>query len=167
VSTTGSSTAAVGAEGGAGGNGGGPGGNGGSALKTYAGVVVALLALVAYVIFVSVMWDKVGDTGNRWERRLLLFDGVELIVFAGVGWLFGREVNRRQADSAEQAQNAAQANAATAAAEHERGQALAAAVRTSAGEDGALADVTGASAARSQMNSLVALADELYPASAP
>ena len=66
------------------------------------------------------------------ERGVLLGGG-ESIVFVAVGWLFGREVNRKQAEQAEAATDEAKDASADAATEKARRQALAAAVRTTLG----------------------------------
>ncbi len=75
-------------------------------IRTFAAIVttVALLvffALVFYLLF------QVGVEDPAWTRYVYLLTGVETIAFAGVGWLFGREVHRAQVQSAEQrAENA-------------------------------------------------------------
>jgi hypothetical protein len=49
-----------------------------------------------------------------WQRRVYLFGGVEAIVFTAVGWIFGREVNRVQVDSAESRAKTSERRAETA-----------------------------------------------------
>lgn len=120
---------------------------------------VAVSALVIYVVLVVLMWAEVADGETTWARRLMLFNGLEAVAFAGVGWLFGREVNRGAAVSA------AEANTRAAAAEGERGrvtgkaESLAAAVRA-ASDNGGMESAPGGGA----VGALRALADELFPA---
>jgi hypothetical protein len=118
---------------------------------------VAVGALVIYVVLVVLMWAEVADGETTWARRLMLFNGLEAVALAGVGWLFGREVNRGAAVSA------AEANTRAAAAEAERGrvtgkaESLAAAVRAASDNGGMESAPGGAGGA------LRALADELFP----
>jgi len=118
---------------------------------------VAVVITVAYLVFVWVLWDKVGEGEVAWGRRILLFTGVEAIAFAGVGWLFGKEVNRHAADSADAAnQQAAEAKEALGDATG-KGKALAEAVRAASSPGGALESVAQTG------DPLTALADRLFP----
>lgn len=76
-------------------------------MKDSVAALVAAVAAVAYVVVVAVMWEHIDDTDAAWSRRMLLFSGVEAMVFAAVGWLFGKEVNRGAAEAAERANNQA------------------------------------------------------------
>jgi hypothetical protein len=93
-------------------------------------VVAAFLAVVAYLL----LW-KTGGNETGWMRRVYLLNGIEAIAFAAVGWLFGREVHRAAAETAEKRAGQAEKRADTAsekaaaeqvsAAEHRvRGEAL-------------------------------------------
>jgi hypothetical protein len=91
--------------------------------------IVALAALGAFLVF---LLNHADDGGGVWDRYLYLYSGLEAIAFAGVGWLFGREVHRAQAETAQQRadEQTKRADAATeeAVKERERGQAFAGAV---------------------------------------
>lgn len=134
---------------------------GDSGFRLYLAAGVLLAALVAYGIFLYIMWGEVKENESDWTREMLLFSGLEAIVFAGVGWVFGREVNRAKAESADEAQATAREATAVAAAEHEKGYGLAEVVRSSTQRAEVLEGLTGAS--RSQVDSLVDHANRLYP----
>lgn len=142
-------------------------GNDDSGTKFYFAAVVLGLALVAYAIMVIYLFRHTDATEPTWSRELLLLTGVEAITFAGVGWLFGKEVNRGAAEAAKDANEKASAKAEQAGVEEGKGKTLAAAVRTANADQtvrSELDGVAGASnATRSQLDSLIALADELYP----
>ena len=61
-------------------------------------VVVGLL--IGFGALVVVMLFAIGGSDIAWQRRVYLFGAVEAIVFTAVGWLFGREVHRAEAESA-------------------------------------------------------------------
>jgi len=67
---------------------------------------IALALLVGYAITLIVLF-KLADNSNVsepvWSRYIYLLGGLEAVVFTAVGWLFGREVNRKQAEQAEKA----------------------------------------------------------------
>jgi hypothetical protein len=128
-------------------------------VKDKVALVAAIIVTGIYVVFVALLWNVIDDQETVWGRRLLLFSGLEAIAFAGVGWLFGKEVNRGAADAAVEANGRATDEAAARGSVQGRGEALAAAVR-SASETGGLE-----SAPASAGGSLRALADELFPAS--
>jgi hypothetical protein len=102
----------------------------GEGLKATAGVAVTVAALVGFAVVVAVLWGKADDAGNEtaWARWTFLLAGVEAIAFAAAGWLFGREVNRSAAKSAQQqakdAQKTAQAETRRAATAEADGRAL-------------------------------------------
>jgi hypothetical protein len=83
------------------------------ALKNRAALVVAALAFAVFLIVVFLMWGKADDTGNEtaWARYTFLLAGVEAIAFAGVGWLFGREVSRATVETAKEQTREAQSTA--------------------------------------------------------
>jgi cytochrome bd-type quinol oxidase subunit 1 len=69
----------------------------------FAGLVtVAFGAFAAYLVLNA-------DTTNQteWQRWVYIFGSVEAIAFTAVGWVFGKEVNRQRAESAEGAAKAA------------------------------------------------------------
>jgi len=100
-------------------------------MEVFKAVVTGLL-IAAFVAFVAFLLHEVAVSQASWERYVYLLSGVEAVVFAGVGWLFGKEVHRERAEKAEAtAAKAAdgQVKAATeAAAERQKGLSLAQAV---------------------------------------
>lgn len=107
-------------------------------LKNKAALAVAIIALVAYVIALIFLFGKADDVDNdrAWERWVFLFTGLEAIVFAGIGWLFGREVNRGAAEQAEKATEKASQKTAEAERAKSKTDAIVAALEESAGGPG-------------------------------
>jgi hypothetical protein len=141
---------------------------------------VTILALVAFAISVAFMFLRIDLAEPAWTRMVYLHTGVESIAFAAVGWLFGKEVHRAQAKTAEahaadaenrakDANRTATAATAEAATHRERGATLAAAIKASSGSqpvpDDGTKGIAGASftAARSHFDLLTDLANRLYP----
>ena len=80
------------------------GSGGGASPAVLLGIAVALL--LAYGVTILVLFNLADDSGVDepiWSRYIYLLGGLEAIVFTAVGWLFGREVNRKQAEQAEKA----------------------------------------------------------------
>jgi hypothetical protein len=126
-------------------------------MKNAVATVVAVVVSVVYVIGLVLMWSKVGDADPVWARRLVLLAGLEAIVFAAIGWLFGKEVNRHAVDSAATANEKAREDAQARGEAEGKGQALADAVRATSDTEGfESAPATGGA-------SLRALADQLFP----
>lgn len=104
-------------------------------------LVVAVLALVGFGLIVVYLLGRTTEANEtEWTRALYLLNGVEAIAFAAAGYLFGREVNRRRAEQAEERAEQAEerveevgveaVEARTRAVEAEsKGKALAAAIR--------------------------------------
>lgn len=85
----------------------------GVSAKTLTWVAIGLIAM--YLVGVVVLYRRADmATGDTWARYIVLLTGVESIVFAAVGWLFGREVNRQRAEVAEKDKEKAQDAAAEA-----------------------------------------------------
>jgi hypothetical protein len=99
-------------------------GNGGPAWLGAGRFAIAVLALAAFAVFVLYLLRHSDVAQARWERYVYLLTGIEAIVFAAVGWLFGREVSRPVVAQAKEAGQAKE----TAAAERAKGRALACAV---------------------------------------
>ncbi|MFT7022422.1 MAG: hypothetical protein ACJA07_001506 [Rhodococcus sp. (in: high G+C Gram-positive bacteria)] len=84
------------------------------------GVAIALVVVfLALSVWLFTAANDEGTTEIVWSRYAYIVGGLEAIVFAAVGWLFGREVNRgtaevakKQADAATQAADAAKGKAA-------------------------------------------------------
>ncbi|KKL57828.1 hypothetical protein LCGC14_2231500, partial [marine sediment metagenome] len=64
--------------------------------------IIAIGVMIAYGFFIYFLIGKVGAEDPDWSRLIYLFSGVEAIVFAAAGFLFGREVNRKRAENAEE-----------------------------------------------------------------
>lgn len=146
--------------------------------------VVTIGALAGFVAFVVYLLVEISAGETNWARRTYLFSAVEAITFAGVGWLFGKEVHRERAETAEKKAGAEEAKAekaATVAAAkseeavkyQERGLSLKSAIRAAQqGHQqlaphlrqnlGAAGDSL-ASTAGTQLDQLAAQADQLFP----
>lgn len=64
--------------------------------------VIAIGIIIAYGFFIYFLIGKADAEELDWSRLIYLFSGVEAIVFAAAGFLFGREVNRKRAENAEE-----------------------------------------------------------------
>lgn len=64
--------------------------------------IIAIGVLLAYGFFIHFLIGKADAKELDWSRLIYLFSGVEAIVFAAAGFLFGREVNRKRAEHAEE-----------------------------------------------------------------
>jgi hypothetical protein len=92
---------------------------------------IALFLIALYVVGLSILLQLADDTGTNetiWSRYTYLLAGFEAVVFTAVGWLFGREVNRKQAEQAESATNQAMKKSEQAAAAKSAGEGLRTAV---------------------------------------
>jgi hypothetical protein len=137
-------------------------------LKEYFGVVVTAVAVIGYGVFVFAMFTQVSAVDPAWSRQVMLMTGVEAIAFAAIGWLFGKEVSRAQIDAGAAAQRTAQQKTDEAARADQRGRDLAEAVRVSVGDTAvinelAVAGSSGVAATKTQLDSLVHLADSMFP----
>ena len=64
--------------------------------------IVAVGLLVAFAALVIYMLATADGESAVWERQVYVFGAVEAIVFTAVGWIFGREVHRANAENARQ-----------------------------------------------------------------
>ncbi len=64
--------------------------------------VIAIGVLIAYGFFIHFLVGRADAKEPDWSRLIYLFSGVEAIVFAAAGFLFGKEVNRKRAENAEE-----------------------------------------------------------------
>jgi hypothetical protein len=65
-------------------------------------VVFAVVVLAGFAFFAVYLVDNANTTDQKeWERWVYVFGAVEALTFAGIGWIFGREVNRERAEKAE------------------------------------------------------------------
>ncbi|SRR6266487_153112 len=153
---------------------------GGSQLPWRWQFIVATLLLVAFAVLTVFMLSWANAKPPVWQNRIYVFSSVEAIVFTAVGWIFGREVHRAEAESAQQQAGEAKVDAKEnlelarqkadeAAGERAKGMSLAAAVATlpagpagrrgQARDAGAAAEDSGSSA---QLASVKDLARRLY-----
>lgn len=63
-------------------------------------------AFVALAVFLVLNADT--TNANEWDRWVYVFGTTEAVAFTAVGWLFGREVSRKRADTAEVRANTAE-----------------------------------------------------------
>lgn len=61
--------------------------------------VVLTGAFVAFAVFLVLNADTKNE--HEWDRWVYVFGTAEAVAFTAVGWLFGREVSRKRADTAE------------------------------------------------------------------
>jgi hypothetical protein len=155
-------------------------GNAGTLVRT----VVTVVLLLGFGVLVTILMVTSASLSEvAWNRRVYLLGGVEAIVFTSVGWLFGREVHRSEAqtaknDAAQAKQDAAQANQEAlekteeAAIERTKGQAVKAAARHAAAPGGRDADGGSQAvglepgqpaAAPVPLAGLVGMVEELWP----
>jgi hypothetical protein len=101
-------------------------------LLTY---IIAFLSLLGFAWFIFYLVRRTPSAGEQeWIRAIYLLNGVEAIVFAAAGFLFGREVHRVRAEKAEQRVEKAETEATKAkdraVAAETKGEALSAAIDT-------------------------------------
>jgi len=135
--------------------------------------IVAAGLVVSFVVLTVFMLSWADAPEGVWKNRVFVFSSVEAIVFTAVGWIFGREVHRTQAESArkdaDEAKEVAGKKADQAAEERAKGMRLAGAVETfaagTAGTSGRARDVgldEESGALPSQLATLQDLARRLY-----
>jgi len=90
--------------------------------------ILAVLGFAALIILIATLLSNAAMTDVQWERYTYLLAGVETITFTAIGWLFGKEVHREQAQQAELRANETQDAMNTVAAENTRGRMVAKAV---------------------------------------
>ena len=65
--------------------------------------VMASAVLIAFIVFcVFLVLNADTKNASEWERWVYVFGAAEAIAFAGLGWVFGREINRERAVNAEE-----------------------------------------------------------------
>lgn len=70
---------------------------------------IAVGLLVVYLLGMLVMYFARSAVEVTWSRLVFLYGGLEAMAFAAAGYLFGREVNRARAETAEARADEAQA----------------------------------------------------------
>ena len=141
------------------------------AIKSTVTLIAAIVLLLLGGLLIAYLLVNVGASEPIWQRYVYLLSGVEAVVFAAVGWLFGKEVHREQAAKAEKDRDAAEnekAKAIAAAADSEAtGRQLARAILATAAGDAELEGIdrqagVGANA-NSPMAALARQARNAYP----
>jgi hypothetical protein len=61
---------------------------------------VAATLIVAFAVLTVFMLSWANASDAVWKNRVFVFSSMEAIVFTAVGWIFGREVHRAEAESA-------------------------------------------------------------------
>jgi len=129
-------------------------------------VGIAVAVLIAYGVVTWFLFKNVGVATETWTRYTFLFGGLEAIAFAAVGYLFGKEVHRQQAENAEKRADNATAEASAAnqkAADSERkGRDLADFVQLKAGGQVA-SDAFRADSSDGGMKEVATYARRLFP----
>jgi hypothetical protein len=136
-------------------------------------VVIAILILIAYAAAVLFLFIQSKTALNEtWTRYTLLLGGIEAIAFSAVGYLFGKEVHRQQAENAEKraadAQKQATSASNEAAAVRSKGQSLANWIRAKTASQvkaAVIAAGTASAAASSDWEQAATFADSLFPGS--
>jgi hypothetical protein len=143
-------------------------------METFKAVVTAVL-IAAFAALVAFLVHEAGVSQTTWQRYVYLLSGFEAIVFAAVGWMFGKEVHRGQAESAEKTAKEAQdgkdreAQRATDAMnqlnqEHERGRSLAQTVVAHAGDTATRVAAAGGAEAEAHAGALQSLVKDAIAA---
>jgi hypothetical protein len=73
-----------------------------SKLREYVAVGVAVGALVLFAVLCFRLLNNLGLEEPGWTRAVYVLTGIEAVAFAAAGFLFGSEVHRRRAESAEE-----------------------------------------------------------------
>jgi hypothetical protein len=74
--------------------------------------VIAVFLLIGYVFFINYMMGLTGLKDDLvWTRNVYLLTGYEAIAFAAAGYIFGKEVHRKEAEKAEERADNAQEQA--------------------------------------------------------
>ncbi|WP_400072415.1 hypothetical protein [Zobellia russellii] len=131
--------------------------------------LVALGILIAYGFFIYFLIGKVDSGDPSWSRLIYLFSGVEAIVFAAVGFLFGKEVNRQRAEKAEiekkQVEEQKEKIKDEKVAEHNKGLVLGAMIMQAEGSQNKSMENRGLEMeiSSSELQSIAEKAKQLYP----
>lgn len=139
--------------------------SGGSEGQTRSPVVVGIACaiLIGYGSAALFLFLNVTVPSETWTRYTFLFGGIEAVAFAAVGYLFGKEVHRQQAEKAEKRAQDAQTEVVAAnsrAVDAERkGRDLAAFVQTKAD---ATSDARGADTQGNDLKEAAAFARRLF-----
>jgi hypothetical protein len=89
--------------------------------------ITAVILIALFIIFIAVLVTL--RASEQWDRLIYLFGGLEALVFAATGALFGTGIQRAQTVQAQDAANRERARADANESEALHGQALAAMIR--------------------------------------
>jgi len=86
--------------------------------KNVMAALVTLFAFLGFAGFVALIAFLLSNTGTSmsevtWAHYVYLLTGIETITFTAIGWLFGKEVHREQAEMAQLQATAAMDQAKT------------------------------------------------------
>lgn len=138
--------------------------------------VVMFISYLAFITYLVIMAGK--DDSVMWTKLLYLFTGIETIVFAALGYVFGQDINRKRAENAENALDNAKQEEANAKVEtekakkeaqkeREKGIALSTAIKSTSSNDQTILESFSAEGtsgnSTNNISFLTKLAYELYP----
>jgi hypothetical protein len=91
--------------------------------------VLSILIVAGYGVFTWWMIRQAGQSEVNWSRLVYLYQGVEAIVFAAAGVIFGTSIHRAQLDDARRSEREARQHASNEQSAGEVGRGLDAALR--------------------------------------
>ena len=141
-------------------------------LITYIMAVISLVGFAWFIIYL--VGRTINATELEWTRAVYLLSGVEAIVFAAAGFLFGREVHRVRAEKAEERAEKAETDASEskerAVTAEIKGESLAAAINAKqkgiesmAPQYEAFGPKTAATLSQANLNELAEMAQSMFP----
>jgi hypothetical protein len=80
-------------------------------IKGWIAPIVAVLILIALAFLYIFLLKNVNAVSETWQRLTYLLEGIEAIAFAAMGYLFGSEVHRKQAEDAKEGEQQAKEDA--------------------------------------------------------
>jgi hypothetical protein len=89
---------------------------------------LAIAVVIGYGVFTWWLIREAGKSEVYWSRLVFLFQGVEALVFAAAGLVFGTSINRNQLSDAREAQKQALRRADEAVSEADVGRVIVAAL---------------------------------------
>lgn len=136
---------------------------------------IAVLSLAGFSWFIYYLVGRTNSASElEWTRSVYLLSGVEAIVFAAAGFLFGREVHRVRAEKAEEKAGLAETIAteaqSRAVAAETKGESLASAIfakqagmESKASEYEAFAPQAEAALTKADLKELAEMAQSMFP----
>jgi hypothetical protein len=97
---------------------------------------LAVAVVIGYGVFIWWLIREVRQSEVYWSRLVFLFQGVEALVFAATGLVFGTSISRSHVTDAREAERQAQEKADEAQTDAKVGSAIVAALRAYAGDTG-------------------------------